>query len=123
MHGVREKAIIMAPTDWFQNAIIYQLLIDRFAGVASEDRLRPEFLGGNLRAIAEKLPYLEDLGINTLWLSPFCKTSAYHGYHVTDFLTIESPLRHPRRPAKPHSPRAPIRHPDHRGLRPESLLP
>lgn len=79
----------MAPIDWFQNAIIYHLLIDRFAGVTSEDRLRPEFLGGNLRAIAEKLPYLEDLGINTLWLSPFCKTSAYHGYHVTDFLNIE----------------------------------
>jgi len=79
----------MAPTDWFQNAIIYHLLIDRFAGVISEDRLRPEFMGGNLRAIAEKLPYLEDLGINTLWLSPFCETSAYHGYHVTDFLNIE----------------------------------
>ncbi len=79
----------MTPTDWFRNAIIYHLLIDRFAGVTSEDRLRPEFLGGNLRAIAEKLPYLEDLGIDTLWLSPFCKTSAYHGYHVTDFLAIE----------------------------------
>ena len=79
----------MAPTDWFQNAIIYHLLIDRFAGVASADRLQPEFLGGNLRAIAERLPYLEDLGINTLWISPFCKTSAYHGYHVTDFLTVE----------------------------------
>jgi cyclomaltodextrinase len=79
----------MAPTDWFHNAILYQVLIDRFAGVASQDRLRPEFLGGNLRAIAAKLPYLEELGINTLWLSPFCKTSAYHGYHVTDFLTVE----------------------------------
>ena len=79
----------MARTDWFQNAIIYHLLIDRFAGVASEDRLRPEFLGGNLRAMAEKLPYLEELGVNTLWLSPFCKTDAYHGYHVTDFLTVE----------------------------------
>ncbi|MHB8908570.1 MAG: alpha-amylase family glycosyl hydrolase [Syntrophales bacterium] len=79
----------MAPTDWFQNAIIYHLLIDRFAGVTSADRLRPEFLGGNLRAVVEKLPYLDELGINTLWLSPFCKTSAYHGYHVTDFLSIE----------------------------------
>ncbi len=79
----------MASTDWFRNAIIYHLLIDRFAGVTAEDRLQPEFLGGNLRAITEKLPYLEDLGINTLWLSPFCTTSAYHGYHVTDFLTVE----------------------------------
>jgi len=77
-------------TDWFQNAIIYQVLIDRFAGLASADRLQPEFLGGNLRAIMKKFPYLENLGINTLWLSPFCKTSSYHGYHVTDFLRVES---------------------------------
>jgi glycosidase len=79
----------MASTDWFQKAIIYHILIDRFAGVAFEDRLQPEFLGGNLRAIVEKLPYLEDMGVNTLWLSPLCKTSAYHGYHVTDFLNVE----------------------------------
>jgi glycosidase len=64
-------------------------MIDRFAGVASEDRLRPEFLGGNLLAIGDKLPYLESLGINTLWLSPFYGTDAYHGYHVTDFLTVD----------------------------------
>jgi cyclomaltodextrinase len=76
-------------TDWFQTAIVYQVLIDRFAGLASADRLQPEFLGGNLCALTEKLPYLETLGINTLWLSPFCETNAYHGYHVTDFYKIE----------------------------------
>jgi glycosidase len=74
---------------WFRNAIIYHILIDRFAGLAYPDRLRPEFLGGNLRAVAAKLPYLENLGINTLWLSPFYETGAYHGYHVTDFLKVE----------------------------------
>jgi len=79
----------MAATGWFREAITYQILIDRFAGVSSADRFRPEFLGGNLRAIEGKLPYLEELGVNTLWLSPFCSTSAYHGYHVTDFLTVE----------------------------------
>ncbi|MHB8770999.1 MAG: alpha-amylase family glycosyl hydrolase [Syntrophales bacterium] len=79
----------MASTDWFRNAIIYHLLIDRFAGYSSPEGLRAEFLGGNLPALAEKLPYLEELGINTLWLSPFCKTSAYHGYHVTDFFQVE----------------------------------
>ncbi len=78
-----------ASTGWFRNAIIYHVLIDRFAGVTVADRLRPEFLGGNLPALTEKLPYLKDLGINTLWISPFCKTSAYHGYHVTDFFQVE----------------------------------
>lgn len=79
----------MTSTDWFQNAIVYHVLIDRFAGLRSAEPLRPEFLGGTLRAITEKLPYLEELGIDTLWLSPFCKTSAYHGYHVTDFFEVE----------------------------------
>jgi glycosidase len=60
----------MAATEWFQEAIIYHILIDRFAGVRFGQQLRPYFLGGNLRALAEKLPYLENLGINTLWLSP-----------------------------------------------------
>ena len=34
-----------------------------------------------------------------------------------------APLRYSRRPEKPHIKRAQIRHADHRGLRPESLLP
>jgi len=32
---------------------------------------------------------LIDLGINAIWLSPFCQTNDYHGYHVTDFYKIE----------------------------------
>jgi glycosidase len=79
----------MGATDWFRKAIIYHVMIDRFAGVPSGQPMRPEFMGGNLRALAAKIPYLVYLGVNTLWLSPFCKTTAYHGYHVTDFFEIE----------------------------------
>lgn len=76
--------------DWFNNAIVYHILIDRFAGVTSPQRWeQPEFIGGNLRGIIDKLDYLRALGVNTLWLSPFCKTSAYHGYHVTDFFKVD----------------------------------
>jgi cyclomaltodextrinase len=79
----------MTNSDWFKQAIVYHVMIDRFAGYGSGDWSKPRFLGGNLKSIAEKLGYLKELGINTLWLSPFCKTSAYHGYHVTDFMSIE----------------------------------
>lgn len=79
----------MANADWFKNAIVYHILIDRFAGLKSKDWNRPEFLGGNIKGITEKLDYLRELGVNTLWLSPFYKTSAYHGYHVTDFMKVE----------------------------------
>jgi cyclomaltodextrinase len=79
----------MTNARWFKKAIVYHILIDRFAGFKSGDWNKSEFLGGNLKGITEKLGYLKDLGINTLWLSPFFKTSAYHGYHVVDFMKVE----------------------------------
>ena len=81
----------MGGTDWFKNAIIYHILIDRFAGFTSTDNWdKPMFLGGNIKGIIKKLPYLKDLGIDTIWISPFYKTSAYHGYHITDFYQVDS---------------------------------
>lgn len=76
--------------EWFKNAIIYHILIDRFASVSKPDQWqRPGFIGGNLRGIIDKLDYLTDLGVNAVWLSPFYETSAYHGYHVTDFFKVD----------------------------------
>ena len=36
--------------------------------------------------ICEHLPYLKDLGVTTLWLTPILKTSGsdYHGYGAVD---------------------------------------
>jgi len=80
----------MGGVDWFKNAIIYHILIDRFAGFASTENWdKPIFLGGNINGIIEKLPYLQNLGINTLWISPFYKTNTYHGYHITDFYQVD----------------------------------
>lgn len=80
----------MSNVDWFKDTVIYHILIDRFAGFKStENWERPEFLGGNIKGIIEKLSYLESLGINTIWISPFYKTSEYHGYHVTDFFEVD----------------------------------
>jgi cyclomaltodextrinase len=80
----------MGSVSWFKNAVLYHILIDRFAGFKSTKNWdRPNFLGGNIDGIIEKLPYLEELGINTIWISPFYKTSAYHGYHVTDYFEVD----------------------------------
>jgi len=80
----------MNETDWFKNAIIYHILIDRFAGFKStKDWDKPIFLGGNLKGIIDKLQYLNELGVNTIWISPFYKTNTYHGYHITDFFQVE----------------------------------
>jgi len=75
---------------WMKNAIIYHILIDRFSGVSSEKNWKePIFLGGNIKGIIKKIPYLQHLGIDTIWISPFYKTSAYHGYHITDFYEVD----------------------------------
>jgi len=80
----------MGGAGWFKNAVIYHILIDRFAGFKSTDNWdKPVFIGGNINGIIEKLPYLQDLGVNTLWISPFFKTSEYHGYHITDFYQVD----------------------------------
>jgi cyclomaltodextrinase len=80
----------MGQTKWFRDAIVYHILIDRFAGYDPlADWQKPVFTGGNLKAIISKIPYLNDLGINTIWISPLNKTSAYHGYHVTDFYSVD----------------------------------
>ena len=38
---------------WFKKAIIYQILIDRFAGYKSEEWEKPIFLGGNINGIID----------------------------------------------------------------------
>ncbi|MEM0467289.1 MAG: alpha-amylase family glycosyl hydrolase [Candidatus Thermoplasmatota archaeon] len=81
----------MQGVEWFQKSTIYHILIDRFAGYHSPEHAhQPVFIGGTLQGIVKKLDYLENLGVNTVWISPFYKTSAYHGYHITDFYQVDS---------------------------------
>ena len=71
---------------WTQNAVIYQIMIDRFAGFspgARDDTM--DWTGGTFRGIAEKVDYLTDLGVNVIWLSPFFKNAWYHGYEAIEF--------------------------------------
>jgi cyclomaltodextrinase len=80
----------MSGINWIKNNVIYHIFIDRFAGYHSTENWdQPVFLGGTIRGIISKLPYLRDLGVTTLWISPFYKTSAYHGYHITDFYQVD----------------------------------
>lgn len=75
---------------WLNNAVIYQIFIDRFAGfddVTGWDE--PKYLGGNIKGIIDNVPYLKDLGVNVIWLSPFYKGVVYHGYHITDFYNVD----------------------------------
>lgn len=44
---------------------------------------------GDINGITEKLDYLEELGINGVWLMPINKATSYHGYDVEDYYAIE----------------------------------
>jgi maltose alpha-D-glucosyltransferase / alpha-amylase len=49
---------------WYKDAIIYQLHVKAFAD-SNGDGI------GDFAGLTEKLDYLQDLGVTTLWLLPF----------------------------------------------------
>ena len=61
-------------TDWIDNDIIYQLLVDRFNGKWTRHENGNHFMGGTLRGVIEKLDYIKNLGATTIWLSPVSGT-------------------------------------------------
>ena len=82
--------------EWFKNAIIYQIMVDRFSTSDNQQdkylagKTSNNWMGGNLKGIIKHLNYTKKLGINVLYLSPIYQTSAYHGYSITDFFKIDS---------------------------------
>ena len=75
---------------WLDEAVFYQIFIDRFAGFKTTNNWeKPDYLGGNIKGITSKLTYIKDLGANAIWITPFNKGTAYHGYHITDFYRVD----------------------------------
>lgn len=55
--------------------------------------------GGDLKGLTEKLPYLKNMGITAIWLTPVFKnipmqgeSASYHGYWITDFTQVDPHL-------------------------------
>ena len=75
---------------WVKTAVIYQILLDRFAGFTDTNGWdSPIFLGGTFQGVKDNLPYLKELGVDAVWLSPHYQCSAYHGYHVTNYFQTD----------------------------------
>ena len=67
---------------WFKDAIIYELSVRAFFD-SNNDGV------GDFQGIIQKLDYLEDLGINTIWLLPFYPSPLKDdGYDVTDHMEV-----------------------------------
>ncbi|MFI1176603.1 glycoside hydrolase family 13 protein [Streptomyces melanogenes] len=70
-------------TNWWQDAVIYQVYPRSFAD-ANGDGM------GDLDGVRHKLPYLRDLGVDAVWLSPFyASPQADAGYDVADYRAID----------------------------------
>src|SRR5215510_6601501 len=114
---------INAPLDSSQNFrgvttddCVYLIMIDRFANgdptndtppgapAAATDRANPRsYHGGDLRGVMNHLPYLKELGVTAIWLTPWydnwnginncdkpwCPSTYYHGYHTIDYYKVE----------------------------------
>lgn len=82
--------------DWAAEAIIYQIFPDRFHPGLGRDWLPVNSLdephGGTIRGIIDQLDYIADLGFNCLWLNPFFPDHTYHGYHATDYFSVNPRL-------------------------------
>jgi maltose alpha-D-glucosyltransferase/alpha-amylase len=79
-HG--EKSILGNDPLWFKDAIIYELHVRAFFDSNSDGI-------GDFRGLSEKLDYLQDLGVTTLWLLPFCPSPLRDdGYDIADYTGI-----------------------------------
>ncbi|HXC41846.1 MAG TPA: alpha-amylase family glycosyl hydrolase, partial [Burkholderiales bacterium] len=68
-----------ADPHWYKDAVIYQLHVKAFYD-SNEDGV------GDFRGLTDKLDYIRDLGVNTIWLLPFYPSPMRDdGYDVADY--------------------------------------
>lgn len=88
---------------WVKDTIWYQIFPDRFSnGDKSIDPIDVEpwgatptsdnFMGGDIQGIIDNLDYLQDLGINGIYLCPITEGNSNHRYDTIDYLKIDKYL-------------------------------
>ncbi len=87
--------------DWVKHAVFYQIFPDRFSRSAYFEKhlgltfkewgTPPEdggYQGGDLYGIADRLDYLQDLGVTAIYLCPIFSSASNHGYHTFDYYQV-----------------------------------
>ncbi|WP_204139852.1 glycoside hydrolase family 13 protein [Halomicronema sp. CCY15110] len=90
--------------EWVKHAVFYQIFPDRFAR-SKPPYNGPEmtvaleawdaaptltgYKGGNFWGIIDKLDYLQDLGINAVYLTPIFQSTCNHRYHTHDYYRVD----------------------------------
>lgn len=87
--------------DWAADTIWYQIFPDRFCN--GDPKRNPPYIkpwkcektscwdlyGGDLRGICEKIPYLKELGITGIYLTPVFVSKSNHKYNTMDYKKID----------------------------------
>jgi len=67
---------------WFKDAVIYQIHVRSFHD-SNEDGI------GDFQGLTQKLDYIQDLGVNTIWLLPFFPSPLKDdGYDIADYRSV-----------------------------------
>ena len=87
--------------DWVSETIWYQIFPDRFCNgdpSINSKWAKPwkceqvhymDIYGGDLAGIRKKLPYLQELGITGIYLTPIFSAESNHKYNTTDYYKID----------------------------------
>lgn len=66
---------------WPQHGITYEIFVQSFSD-SDGDSI------GDINGMTQKLGYLQDLGVEAVWLMPIMPSPSYHKYDVTDYRAI-----------------------------------
>lgn len=69
------------PAQWWKDAVFYEIFVRSFND-SDGDGI------GDFNGILQKLDYLQELGINAIWLMPIHPSPSYHGYDVLNFYAV-----------------------------------
>src|SRR5580765_9069580 len=70
-------------TEWWRDAVFYEIYVRSFADSNGDGF-------GDLPGITQRLPYLRELGVDAVWLTPFYPSpGADHGYDVADYVDVD----------------------------------
>lgn len=96
---IRKEDIIHIPS-WVKDSVMYQIFPDSFATdkgyitglereIVLDNQVYKSRNGGTLCGITKNLSYLEELGVNCLYLNPIFKAVEYHKYDTVDYYEID----------------------------------